>query len=157
MVNKLKKCIQNELITALYEDCPIAGVGELSDDWVESMAELMAEPKEVREQREDVKARESALIEAARILDSSRAMLVSHGPPPNVPRPSPQSVGAVALLSPSGNRSGTRNPMMRVARLSSGSNIGYSAPPSAGKMGARPETNQKENSFGSQSAQGSRV
>jgi len=84
MVNKLKDSLQNELITALYEDATVE--------------QLMAEPPEVAQQRQDVAAREQALLQAANLLSDSRAFALpsklasAAAPPPSAAVPQSGSV-----------------------------------------------------------------
>ena len=74
MVNKLKDSLQNELITALYEDATVE--------------RLMAEPPEVAHQRRAVAVREQTLLQAASLLSDARAFALPPGlaaaaaPPP---------------------------------------------------------------------------
>jgi len=100
MVNKLKDSLQNELITALYEDATVE--------------QLMAEPPEVAQQRQDVAAREQALLQAANLLSDTRAFAL---PPKLAAAAAPPPSAAAASKTGSVLGTSSRN-------LNAGSNYG---------------------------------
>ena len=103
MVNRLKETLQNELITALYEDSTVEA--------------LMAEPSEVAARRIAAKAREAALLQASVLLADTKAFALP-GSVEGTPVP---SVATRAPLSRNGSNpaagglSGKTNPLAAVA------------------------------------------